>query len=51
MISGEPTVLIPIYTHDQFKNYWLQGRIDLGEPLGKRPRPVVEVKMGRGVVP
>ena len=45
--SREPTVLIPIYAHEQFKNYWRQGRID----LGKRLRPVVKVKMGRGVVP
>jgi hypothetical protein len=36
--------LVPVYTHEQFKNYWLQGRIDLGEKL----KPVVKVKMGRG---
>ncbi len=44
-------MLVPIYTHEQFNNYWLQGRIDLGELLGKKLRPVAKVKMGRGAVP
>ena len=39
--------MVPVYTHEQLKNYWLQRRIDLGELL----KPVVKVKMGRGVVP
>jgi hypothetical protein len=44
--TGEKT-LVPVYTHEQFKNDWLQRRIDLGKQL----KPVVKVKMGRGVVP
>ena len=43
--------MVPVYTHEQLKNYWLQRRIDLGELLGKKLKPVVKVKMGRGVVP
>ena len=43
--------MVPVYTHEQFKNYRLQGRIDLGELLGKKLKPVVKVNMGRGVVP
>ena len=39
--------MVPVYTHEQFKNDWLQRRIDLGKQL----KPVVKVKMGRGVVP
>jgi hypothetical protein len=43
--------LAPVYTHEQFKNYWLQGRIDLGELLGKKLKPVVKVKMERRDLP
>ena len=36
--------LVPVYMHEQFKNYWLQGRIDLGEKL----TPVVKSSRNRG---
>ena len=40
--------MVPVYTHGQFKNYWLQGRIDLGELLGKKLKPVVKSSHNRG---
>ena len=40
--------LVPVYMHEQFKNYWLQGRIDLGELLGKKLKPVVKSSRNRG---
>ena len=36
--------MVPVYMHEQFKNYWLQGRIDLGEKL----TPVVKSSRNRG---
>ena len=33
--------MVPVYTDEHFKNYWLQRRIDLDELLGARGRPVI----------
>ena len=40
--------MVPVYMHEQIKNYWLQGRIDLGELLGKKLTPVVKSSRNRG---